>query len=240
MAHFGVAYVVVLVSLIAQGWAVPAVARSLDVNLPPLPEAPRRVDIDLPMASGEDIAVYTVQERSPVVERTPAQLRLPAGADIISVMRDGVVHQPAALGELAPGDQVLVMTRPEQLLALDHLFGVRETQRGRRSALGQFALEASVPIGAVADFYDLPIDPQERDLPLGEYLRRRLAHAPGAGDRVRLGNVELVVQEHDASTVTRVGIDLAPRARPFHPVGALRSAWRALAAMAGLRRRTRR
>ncbi len=227
-AHFGVAYVVVLVSLVAQGWTVPAVARYLDVSLPPLPEAPRRVDIDLPMASGEDVAVYTVQEHSPVVELTSAQLRLPAGADIISVIRDGVVHQPGALGELAPGDQVLVLTRPEHLLALDHLFGVRETHRGRRSALGQFAFEGSVPIKAVADFYDIPIDPGERDLSLGEYLRRGLAQAAGVGDRLRVGNVELVVQEHDGSTITRVGIDLAPPPRPFHPVGFFRSAWRRL------------
>ncbi|HVO15521.1 MAG TPA: potassium/proton antiporter, partial [Alphaproteobacteria bacterium] len=43
--YFGVAYVVVLTSLVVQGWTVAPVARWLDLELPPLPPAPQRTDI---------------------------------------------------------------------------------------------------------------------------------------------------------------------------------------------------
>jgi potassium/hydrogen antiporter len=44
---FGVAFIVVLISLILQGWTVPAAARMFDLDVPPLQQA-SRLDIDLP------------------------------------------------------------------------------------------------------------------------------------------------------------------------------------------------
>src|SRR3546814_6356536 len=46
MTFIGVAYVVVLTSLLLQGWTVAVAARRLKLELPPRPEPPQRVDID--------------------------------------------------------------------------------------------------------------------------------------------------------------------------------------------------
>lgn len=109
------------------------------------------------------------------------------------------------------------MTRPEQLATLDNLFGLhgaRAQKKGRIPRLGQFVFDASVPAGTIADFYVFPIDEDERDLALGEYMFRHLSHAPGVGDRVRVDGVELVVHAHDGPLITRVGIDFKPAAAP--------------------------
>jgi len=223
--YFQVAYVVVLTSLIAQGWTVGLAGRSLGVDLPPLPEAPQRADIDLPAEPDKEIAVYTVQPASPVAALAASQLRLPAGTELLSVIRDGGVHRPEALSALAAGDQVLLITSPAQLPVLDHLFGARGApgQRRVRAGLGQFAFDGAVETGPIADFYGFPVADEERHLSLGECLYRRLAHPPGVGDRVRVGPVELVVQEHEGARISRVGVDLSPMPGG---AGSLTAAWR--------------
>src|SRR6202022_1821378 len=49
---FGVAFIVVLISLILQGWTVATAARRFDLDVPPLQQA-SRLDIDLPGRLGE-------------------------------------------------------------------------------------------------------------------------------------------------------------------------------------------
>jgi cell volume regulation protein A len=44
---FGVAFIIVLASLIIQGWTVAAAARMFDLDVPP-PQQASRLDIDLP------------------------------------------------------------------------------------------------------------------------------------------------------------------------------------------------
>ncbi|HET6222238.1 MAG TPA: transporter associated domain-containing protein, partial [Dongiaceae bacterium] len=55
--------------------------------------------------------------------------------------------------------------------------------------------------------------PEEAAQPLGEVLLRHLDRLAVVGDRVRLGEVELVVREMDGDRVTRVGIELDPAAQ---------------------------
>ena len=58
--YFEVAFAVVLVSLIVQGWTLARAAHLLDVELPPLPRTAARVEIDLPASAGRDLTIYTV------------------------------------------------------------------------------------------------------------------------------------------------------------------------------------
>src|SRR6201984_486178 len=61
---FGVAFIVVLISLILQGWTVAAAARMFDLDVPPLQQA-SRLDIDLPGRLGDEntVAGYRVEAR---------------------------------------------------------------------------------------------------------------------------------------------------------------------------------
>ena len=46
-SYFNIAFFVVLISLLLQGWSIPWVARALGLALPPEPEAAPRLDVDL-------------------------------------------------------------------------------------------------------------------------------------------------------------------------------------------------
>ncbi|MEP1030283.1 MAG: potassium/proton antiporter, partial [Alphaproteobacteria bacterium] len=124
--YFGVVYVVVMASLIVQGWSVNAVGRRLGVLLAPRPAQPPRVEIDLPSDLGKDMTAYTVQARSMALRRDLARLPLPENIDVVSIIRDGILRTPADLERLAPGDDVILLAPPDQTAALDRLFGARQ------------------------------------------------------------------------------------------------------------------
>ena len=46
--YFQVAFAVVIVSLVVQGWTIAQAARLLEVELPPMPRTAPRIDVDLP------------------------------------------------------------------------------------------------------------------------------------------------------------------------------------------------
>ena len=71
---FIVAFVVVLTSLVIQGWTIAPAARLLGLERPPRPAAPLRAEIDLPGRSGRDMAAYTVQPFSMATRRPLARL----------------------------------------------------------------------------------------------------------------------------------------------------------------------
>src|SRR3546814_16666097 len=106
MTFFGVAYVVVLTSLLLQGWTVAVAARRLKLELPPRPEPPHRVDIDLPGEAGRDMAAYTVQPMSIATRRPLARLPLPPHVDPVSLMRAGGLHAGGGWWHLVGADCV--------------------------------------------------------------------------------------------------------------------------------------
>jgi NhaP-type Na+/H+ and K+/H+ antiporter len=60
------AFIIVLISLILQGWTVATAARMFDLDAPPLQQA-SRLDIDLPGRLGDEntVAGYRVEARCP-------------------------------------------------------------------------------------------------------------------------------------------------------------------------------
>jgi potassium/hydrogen antiporter len=123
---FGVAFITVLTSLIVQGWTVATAARMLDLDVPPAQEA-SRLDIDLPGRLGDENTVvgYRVEARCPAASKAVEALPLPPTASVLVVIRDGIARTAASAPPLAPGDYVLALARPQDLVLLDRLFGPR-------------------------------------------------------------------------------------------------------------------
>ncbi|MGE5147312.1 MAG: potassium/proton antiporter [Candidatus Eiseniibacteriota bacterium] len=227
---FGVAYVVVLTSLVVQGWTVAPVARWLDLELPSLPPAPQRTDIATGEDGGRTVAAYTVEPMTLVVDRPLKQLPLPEGAGIVSVVRDDVIRAPDEIGKLAAGDRALVQCDPAGLAVLDALFAAPASRRARpsiESLFGEFTLDGSAPLDAVGRLYDIAVPEDARTATVGDYVLGRLRGRAVAGDRVPLASVELVVRDMAEGRIVRVGIELEPESwwhRHVYPLGAWLSA----------------
>jgi cell volume regulation protein A len=214
---FGVAFIIVLMSLIVQSWTVPAAARILDLDVPPLQQA-SRLDIDLPGRLGEEntVAGYRVDARCRAVSKAVAELPLPPTASVLVVVRDGVARDAASAPPLSPGDYVLALARPADLALLDRMFGPRPERNSpeERGLLGEFSFEGATPLAAIAHLYD-PAAEADGTLTLAEFLGRRFGGRPAIGDRARFGAVELIVRDMQGDTITQVGVELDPA--PEHP-----------------------
>jgi potassium/hydrogen antiporter len=244
--YFEVAFVVVIVSLLAQGWTLAPAARLLGVELPPLPRTAERIDIDLPASAERDLMIYTVGPGSRISLRGVRRLLQLENTSLVGVVRDGRLLRPRDLDRLDPGDSVLVIAPPAQSAALDELFAERPKAPDDAATFGEFTFDGALPLGKIAEFYDLPVPENARTMPLADFVQMRLGRKPLIGDRVQVAGIELVVQAMRDERITEIGIELEPRTLARPSVAGLRS-WlrRALArrraqlrrALARLRRR---
>ena len=211
--YFDIAFVVVLFSLLLQGWTVNLSARLLSLALPPVSGPSLRFDIELPEDVGRDMAVFAVQDGSTSTRLMPSDLAAHAAAEVVAVMRDGAILSPAAALRFTPGDQVIVLAPDDRLPALDGLFGPsppKEQIQRVAAVLGEFTFDAGISIGMLSRTYDFQVPSTDRDLAVGDFLHRHLRKPPEPGDRLRLGPIELIVQTMTDDKVARVGIELDP------------------------------
>ena len=82
--YFDIAFVVVLTSLLIQGWTIAPAARRLGVSFPRGKPLPRRVELDLPGQLEQEIVGYPVVAKSPYLRRG----LIPAWAKPTLIVRD--------------------------------------------------------------------------------------------------------------------------------------------------------
>lgn len=209
--YFGVAFIVVILSLVVQGWTIGPAARLLEVDLPPEPEPPLRTDFDLP-GSEAQLALFTVAPESMAARRGAGRLVLPEGIRVLALIQDGRMVPIEEVRTVRPGDAVLALGPPRELARLDRLFGQRTGRDRAGRSHGDFQVQGDIPVRKVGELYAFDAG-ADGDLSVGAYVARRLGRPPSLGDRVRVGTVDLVVAALDASVVTEVGIDLSPPER---------------------------
>jgi len=209
---FCITFIIVLISLIVQGWTVATAARTLNLDVAPSPD-PSRLDIDLPGGLGDENTVvgYRVEARSPAASKTLEALPIPPTTSLLVVIRDGIARSVASAPPLAQGDYVLALASSQDVALLDRLFGPRpdRSRADARGLLGEFSFEGSTALTAIAHLYD-PAAEADGALTLAEFLAHRFAGRPAVGDRTRFGAVELIVRDMQGDTITQVGVELDP------------------------------
>jgi cell volume regulation protein A len=110
--------VVVLASLLIQGWTIPFAARRTHVALPRHDHMPRRVELDLPGQLEQEIVGYPVSANSPFLRRG----LLPSWARPTLVVRHEKIMSPSEAEPVRVGDYVYLLAPPEKAQALDRFF----------------------------------------------------------------------------------------------------------------------
>jgi cell volume regulation protein A len=200
-AYFNVAFFVVLVSLVVQGWSIRPAARALRVALAGSEPDVSRVELDIPGQTGRELVGYPVRHGS-VVE---AHGTLPSDTRLVLAVRNGQVLDPSAVGRPGAGDYVYLLAAPERVHRLDRLFaegGAAEPDGG------EFAVNGTTRLGALAELYGLEVPEAERHLTVADFLAERLEDAPELGDAVTIGPIDLVVRDLEGGTVTRAALHL--------------------------------
>jgi len=207
--YFNVAFFIVLVSLLLQGWTLAPVARRLRLEVPPTTEPLQRVALDIPGQSSEhEILCYEVSPGSLIVGRDPADLDRSDDLRMVAVMRNGAPLAPRAGGPLRAGDYVYLLASPRSLPRLSQLFDphVEPDCLDARRYFGDFVLNGEAVVGDLAAVYGFEVPPGAAQKSLAQLLDDEFHGRVVVGDRLPLGRAELVVREIASDRVTRVGL----------------------------------
>ena len=209
--YFDIAFVVVLTSLLIQGWTIAAAARELHIALPRHDPLPRRVELDLPGQLEQEIVGYPVAANSPYLKRG----LLPSWARPTLVVRDQKILSPQESQPVRPGDYVYVLAPPEKAQALDRFFvDMPPPTAPDPRLLGDFFVSGEVTLGALADIYGLSIAPEAAEIALADYFAEEIKRRPKQGDVVPLGPIALVAHRVTDGRLASVGLRLAQEEEP--------------------------
>ncbi|MDP2122284.1 MAG: potassium/proton antiporter [Hoeflea sp.] len=207
--YFNTAFIVVMVSLIIQGWTIKPMARRLGLIVPPQIGAIDKLELDLPGTANHELLAYRVVADSPVLRGE----RIPRWARPSLVIRDGKSMRYQYAGRLQENDHVYLFIAPGYSRLLDRLFASKvEVREDDAEFFGTFTIDPS-RTGEDLDLAYGPglVTPAEKSLTIADLMKHRLGDNPDYADRVKIGRIVLIVRETDELGVIRsVGISLEP------------------------------
>lgn len=211
-AIFNIVFIMVLVSLLVQGWSVAPLARRLGLVVPARVGPVDKVELELPGSARHELLAYRVVAGSPV-ERGQ---RIPRWARPSLVVRDGRSMAYQYAGRLMAGDRVYIFVPDRYPALLDRLFASPAAVEPEDAEFfGAFALDPARPAADIEAAYALGLSDEDQALSIADFVRKRLGGRAEYGDRLALGEIELIVRDVDEDgRITGIGMSVDPPARP--------------------------
>lgn len=203
--YFDVAFVVVLISLMLQGWTLAPAARKLHVALPRTDRGPRRIELDLPGQLEQQLVGYAVRPKSLYLKRG----LIPSWSKPTLVIRDERILTPEEADPVAPGDYVYLLAPPEKAAALDRFFvDMPPSTAPDPHLLGDFIVPGETSLGDLAAAYGVSMPAGQEALTLADYFDIYLDQAPMVGATLPLDSIVLVARSLGGGRVNVVGLRL--------------------------------
>jgi potassium/hydrogen antiporter len=203
--YFDVAFVVVFISLLLQGWTLAPAARRLHVALPRAERGPRRVELDLPGQLEQQLVGYPVRAKSLYFRRG----LIPSWSKPTLVIRDQRILTPAEADPVAAGDYIYLLAPPEKAESLDRFFvDMAPSSAPDPHLLGDFMVSGEHTLAELAEIYGVKVDQEQAKLTLADYFDIHLDHAPKEGAELGLDSIVLVARSISGGRVNIVGLRL--------------------------------
>ncbi|MGJ4939894.1 potassium/proton antiporter [Bradyrhizobium sp. HKCCYLS1011] len=212
--YFDVAFVVVIISLIAQGWTLGTAARRLHVALPRTDRGPRRVELDLPGQLEQQLVGYSIRSKSLFYRRG----LIPSWSKPTLVIRNQQILSPAEAEPIAPGDYLYLLAPPEKAESLDRFFvDMAPSSAPDPHLLGDFMVSGEHTLEELTEIYGVKVEEGEAKLTLADYFDVHLDNAPKEGATLTLDTIVLVARSISGGRVNVVGLRL-PEEEEVAPV----------------------
>jgi len=234
--YFDVAFVVVIISLLLQGWTLTVAARRLHVALPRADRAPRRIELDLPGQLEQQLVGYSVRPKSLYFRRG----LVPSWSKPTLVIRDQRILSPLEAEPIAPGDYIYLLAPPEKADSLDRFFiDMAPSSAPDPHMLGDFVVSGDVTLGDISQIYAIATEPAHAHLTLADYFDVHLDRAPKEGATLELDSIVLIARSISGGRVSAVGLRLPEEAEEIVQLSRMAAIRRALsnlwAQLAGIR-----
>jgi cell volume regulation protein A len=224
--YFDVALVVVVISLLLQGWTLGPAARWLHVALPRVDRGPRRVELDLPGQLEQQLVGYPVRAKSLYFRRG----LLPSWSKPTLVIRDQRILSPVEADPVAAGDYLYLLAPPEKAEALDRFFvDMPPSSAPDPHLLGDFMVSGEHTLGELAEIYGVSVGEEQSPLTLSDYFDIHLDRAPKEGAELVLDPIVLVARSISGGRVSVVGLRLPEDEEAVVPLTRWQKARRKLA-----------
>jgi potassium/hydrogen antiporter len=203
--YFDVAFVVVFISLLLQGWTLAPAARLLHVALPRADRGPRRVELDLPGQLEQQLVGYPVRSKSLYFRRG----LIPSWSKPTLVIRDERILSPAEADPIAAGDYIYLLAPPEKAESLDRFFvDMAPSSAPDPHLLGDFTVSGEHTLGELAQIYGVTVGEDQTRLTLSDYFDIHLDYAPKEGAELVLDPIVLVARSISGGRVNVIGLRL--------------------------------
>jgi cell volume regulation protein A len=224
--YFDVAFVVVVISLLLQGWTLAPAARWLHVALPRADRGPRRVELDLPGQLEQQLVGYPVRSKSLYFRRG----LIPSWSKPTLVIRDERILSPAEADPVVAGDYIYLLAPPEKAEALDRFFvDMTPSTTPDPHLLGDFVVSGEHTLGELAEIYGVSVSEDAARLTLSDYFDIHLDRAPKEGAELALDSIVLVARSIGGGRVNVVGLRLPEDEEEAVPLTRLQAFRRKLA-----------
>ncbi len=208
---FNVVFVMVLASLLLQGWTVRAAANLLDIVLPSEPGVVDRVELELRGGAEVELVGYRIHPESAIAMGE----RAPRWARPTLVIRDEKTYSIHNAGPLRAHDQVYLFASPQQVRILDRIYA-KPANAELAAPFADFMLKPDIDMREVCAQYGLPVEDIEADETLGDFVERMLNGPALVGDHHSFGGVDLVVAAiNDAGEISQIGVNVEPEDQTF-------------------------
>lgn len=209
--YFEIAFFVVLVSLVVQGWSILPVARWLKLEVPPEPAPDYRMPLDMvPARDVLEVAAYRIEDDTPACDHHWDEITLSVPVEFVGLIRDKMWIRPLSNPQICAGDTVLVMAKQTDLRKVSDVLSANDKSKRvtKQSFFGDFVLNADVKLRDLTAFYTLPENLAESlEQSIDDVIRTRFRRRVVVGDNVTLGNLVLTVREvADNGDILKVGV----------------------------------
>jgi len=201
--YFDIAFVVVMVSLLIQGWTIAPMARWLKLEVPKRPQPQQRMPLSA-VASKESLEVwlYQIDKDSPACDHNWSELKLTAPATFMGLIREGEWIQPETQPQVEEGDGLLVAATVKDIDEVSRILasGGQGLKINDKGFFGDFSLRGDLTFAELSNVYPLG-DVKDTLLAktLTDYFTEKFHRRVVIGDNIAVGDVILTVREIDDS-----------------------------------------
>lgn len=208
--YFNVAFFIVLVSLVVQGWTLAPAARLLGLQMPSPGTLVNRLDFDLPGTRGYEIVSYRIGESSSLIGLKSRELPLHDISRIVCIARRGRIISYREWGALRAADYISLLAAQDELPGLDAIFQNHAAPRAvaaEQRFYGEFRIDPQVSATALAEAYGMTLPDGTQEKTVAAFFTS-VVPRPVVGDRLRLGEIELVIKHMDKQRIAEIGLRL--------------------------------
>jgi len=208
--YFDVAFVVVIVSLVVQGWSIVPIARWLKLEVPAELTPDQVMPLDaVPSNDVMEVLAFKVTDNSPVLASSWPDLQFKQPVQFLGVVRDGEWILPAKQPVFNAKDTIMVLTKLKHARQISEVLAkdAEKSVLSQNSFFGDFVLNGNISLSDLDAFYTINFEDQDKQQTLAGYITQRFHRRVVIGDQVQLDKLLLTVRQvNDAGEATQVGI----------------------------------